>query len=257
MQAALRASRDRGVPVADVPLITVAEEAGVSRSTLMRRLGGTRRTLDEAVRARGVDPGGQKPVRERAVEAAGHLISGNGLASATLERVAVAAHCSVHSLYAAFGGRDELLYAVYERYSPILDVETVLAGPRGDLPDTVRAIYRALVDALDREPRVLPAIIADALSRPEDPAVQAMYQRLLPRMLDGVGRWLTDEMAAGRIRDLPLLPLMQQMTGPVFFHFLVRPATERLYKDELPTTEETVEVFMRNFIRAVATSPES
>ncbi|MFE4451687.1 TetR/AcrR family transcriptional regulator [Streptomyces sp. NPDC056796] len=243
------------MPVADVPLITVAEEAGMSRSTLMRRLGGTRRTLDEAVRARGVDPGGHKPVRERAVEAAGLLISENGLAAATLERVAIATNCSVHSLYAAFGSRNDLLCAIYERYSPILDVEAVFSGPRGDLPDTVRAIYRALVDALQREPRVLPAMIADALSRPDDPAVRAVYERLFPRLLDGIGRWLTEEIAAGRIRDLPLLPLMQQMTGPVLFHFLLRPALEHLQRAELPTTEETLEVFTQNFLRAVTPLP--
>ncbi|MFF2330526.1 MULTISPECIES: TetR/AcrR family transcriptional regulator [unclassified Streptomyces] len=255
VEAALRASLKRGVPVADVPLIVVAEEAGISRSTLMRRLGGTRRALDAAVRAAGVDPGGQKPVRERAVAAAAALISEHGLASATLEKVAVSAECSVHSLYAAFGGRDELLFAVYERHSPMLDVEALLAGPRQDLPDTVRTIYRLLIDALNREPRVLPAMLADALSRPEDSAVQAVYQRFFPRLLGGIGQWLTGEVAAGRIRDLPLLPLMHQMTGPVLLHFLLRPVTEQLPGANLPTTEEVVEVFAQAFLRAVARPP--
>ncbi|WP_258382380.1 TetR/AcrR family transcriptional regulator [Streptomyces sp. NTH33] len=255
VRAALRASRVRGVPVADVPLLAVAEEAGISRSTLMRRLGGTRRALDEAVRAAGVDPGGQKPVRQRAVEAAAALISEQGLASATLERVAAGAQCSVHSLYAAFGGRDGLLHAVYERYSPILDVEAVLAGPHHDLADTVREIYRLLVGSLSREPRVLPAMIADALSRPGDPMVQSVYQQFFPRMLSGIGQWLTDEIAVGRIRDLPLLLLTQQLAGPVFSHFLMRPAASRVPGVDLPTAEEAVEVFAQTFLRAVAVLP--
>ncbi|MEU2977361.1 TetR family transcriptional regulator [Streptomyces hirsutus] len=255
VQAALRASHARGVPVADVPLLAVAEEAGISRSTLMRRLGGTRRALDEAVRAAGVDPGGQKPVRLRAVEAAAGLISEHGLTAATLERVAADARCSVHSLYAAFGGRDELLQAVYECYSPILDVEAVLAGPHEDLPETVRRIYRLLADALSREPRVLPAMLADALSRPEDPVVQSVYQRFFPRLLDGVGQWLTEEIAAGRIRDLPPLLLIQQMAGPVLSHLLLRPAAAHLPGADLPSTEEAIEVFAQNFLRAVALPP--
>ncbi|MEU3663717.1 TetR family transcriptional regulator [Streptomyces sp. NPDC032940] len=257
VQAALRASRAQGVPVAEVPVIAVAEEAGISRSTLMRRLGGSRRALDEAVREAGVDPGGQKPVRERAEEAAGLLIGRHGLAATTLERVAAAAECSVHSLYAVFGGRDELLFAAYERYGPILDVEAVLTVPRADLPDTVRAVYRALVDALGREPRVLPAMLAETLSRPDDLAVQAMAERLLSRLLDGVGRWLRQEMSEGRIRDLPLVPLLHQMVGPVVLHFLLRPVTEHLPEAELPAIEATIDLFTESFLHAVTRTPAS
>ncbi|WP_234352202.1 MULTISPECIES: TetR/AcrR family transcriptional regulator [unclassified Streptomyces] len=255
VRAALRVARARDVPVADVPLIAVAEEAGISRSTLMRRLGGSRSALDEAVRAAGVDPGGQKPVRERAVAAAADLISEHGLVAATLERVADGAGCSVHSLYAAFGGRDGLLHAVYERYSPILDVEALLAAPRGDLAETVRTIYRLLTEALVREPRVVPAMFADALARPEDPAVQAVFRHAFARMVEGVGTWLTGEIAAGRIRDLPPLLLVQQLLGPLASHFLMRPAAAHLSATALPSPEEAVELFADNFLRAVARRP--
>ncbi|WP_411071309.1 TetR/AcrR family transcriptional regulator [Streptomyces sp. cmx-4-25] len=255
VRAALRVARARDVPVADVPLIAVAEEAGISRSTLMRRLGGSRRALDEAVRAAGVDPGGQKPVRERAVAAAADLISEHGLAAATLERVADGARCSVHSLYAAFGGRDGLLHAVYERYSPILDVEAVLAAPREDLQETIRTLYRLLTEALVREPRVVPAMFADALARPDDPAVQGVFRHAFSRMVEGIGTWLTGEIAAGRIRDLPPLLLVQQMLGPLASHFLMRPAAAHLSVTDLPSHEEAVELFADNFLRAVGTRP--
>ncbi|WP_329343634.1 TetR/AcrR family transcriptional regulator [Streptomyces sp. NBC_01352] len=256
VQAALRASRARGIPVAEVPLIAVAEEAHMSRSTLLRHLGGTRHALDEAVRAAGVNPGGRKPVRERAVEAAADLISERGLASVTLERVAYGALCSVPSLYVAFGGRDGLLQAVYERYSLVLDdVEAFLAGPREGLPQTVRKIYRLLIDTLNREPRVLPAMLADVLSRPDDPVVQSIYQHAFARMINGVGQWLTSEIATGRIRDLPPLLLAQQMTGPVLTHFLMRPAAANLTDAALPTSTEAIEVFTQSFLHAVAPVP--
>ena len=100
--AALRAAGALGRDVADVPVIAIAREAGISRSTLIRRLGGKRAALDEAVRAAGVDPGGQAPVRTRALDAAADLISGSGLSGLTLEAIAARAQCSANSLYAAF-----------------------------------------------------------------------------------------------------------------------------------------------------------
>jgi AcrR family transcriptional regulator len=254
VQAAVRAADARGVAVADLPLLAVAHEAGISRSTLMRRLGGTRRALDEAVRAAGVDPGSKRPVRERAVEAGAALISESGLASLSFERVAATAQCSVHSLYAAIGNRDALLQAIFERYSPIMDVEAVLAGPREDLEERVRRIYRLLAEALNREPRVLPAVMAEALARPGDPTVQTLLQHAFPRMLAGVGEWLASEVAAGHIRDLPPLLLIQQMTSPLLMHFLLRPAIQRVSEAELPVSEEVCRVFADAFLRAVAVS---
>jgi hypothetical protein len=68
-----------------VPIVVIAHALGVSRSTLLRQLGGSRRVLDDAVRDIGVDPGGRVPVRLRAVEAAAALIGTGGVASVTLE----------------------------------------------------------------------------------------------------------------------------------------------------------------------------
>ncbi|MGH3637310.1 MAG: TetR/AcrR family transcriptional regulator, partial [Mycobacterium sp.] len=141
VQAALRAARALGKDVADVPVIAIARQAGISRSTLIRRLGGTRAALDRAVRASGVDPGGQAPVRTRALDAAADLIETSGLAAVTLEAIAIRAGCSVNSLYGAFGGRDELLRALFERHSPLLQIEDFFDSDRGDLPTTVRRLY--------------------------------------------------------------------------------------------------------------------
>jgi AcrR family transcriptional regulator len=258
IEATLRVAELRGVPAADVTLRDIALEAGISRSTLLRRLGGTRQALDEALRAAGIEPGGRKPVRERAIEATAALISEQGLATLTFERVAIAAECSVPSLYVTFGGRDELMRAVFERYSPILDVEAFLAGPRGDLEDTVRRFHRLLADALEREPRVLPALLAEVFARPGDENVRMVFQNVTPRLLSGLGAWLAEEVAAGRIRDLPPLLLTQQMTSPILLHFLLRPVTSRVTEADLPTRDETLETFTQAFLRAVSLpAPES
>src|SRR5882757_4986574 len=157
--AAIRAADRCGRDVADVPLTTIAQVAGVSRSTLLRRLHGSRRALDEAVRAAGVDPGGQ-PVRVRAVEAGARLVSERGPATVTLEAVAEAAGCSVHRLYAIFGTRDKLFAAIYERYSPLDDLAGLWGDSDGSLDQTVADFYRTLAVSLTREPRVATAMLA-------------------------------------------------------------------------------------------------
>ncbi|MCX5535814.1 TetR/AcrR family transcriptional regulator [Streptomyces sp. NBC_00006] len=252
IEATLRAAEAHGVSAAEVPLRDIALEAGISHSTLVRRIGGSRHALDEALRAAGVEPGGRKPVKERAIEATGHLISTQGLGTVTFERVAIAAECSVPSLYAAFGGRDELLRLVFERYSPTVDVEALLATSHGDLADTVRRLTRLIVDTLEREPRVLQALLAEVFARPGDDNVRAVLQTLTPRLLSGLGAWLAAEAAAGRVRDLPPMLLTQLMTGPIFHHFLLRPVTSQVAAADLPSKEETIETFAQAFLRAVA-----
>jgi AcrR family transcriptional regulator len=251
--AALRAAESLGRDVADVPLVAIAREAGMSRSTLVRRLNGSRQLLDDAVRAAGVEPGGRPPVRERAVQSAASLISDRGLAAVTLEAVAVQADCSVHSLYAVFGGRDELMRAVFDRYSPILDLDEAISEPDAELSETVHRIYRLLAEALSREPRVAPAMLAEAMARPTGPSAQALLQYHVPRMLAGVGQWMTGEIAAGRIRDLPLPLLIQQMLAPIAVHTMIRPAADNIAEIDLPELDQACAVFADAFLRAAAT----
>lgn len=253
VQAALRAAEKLAKDVADVPVVAIATEAGVSRSTLLRRLGGSRAALDAAVRAAGVDPGGQPPVRARALDAAAALISEVGLAATTLEAVAARADCAVYSLHTVFGGRDELLRAVFERHTPVLDIEEFLERPRGDLPETVRSFYRVVAHALAREPRVAPAMFAEAFSRPSSSAVQSLFGYTGPRVFGILGRWFDAEIRAGRIRELPAPLLVQQLLGPILIHMFTRPVAENMAQRQLPDIDAVCDAFADNFIRAVAT----
>jgi AcrR family transcriptional regulator len=247
--AAIRAAEQCGRDVADVPLATIAQAAGVSRSTLLRRLGGSRRTLDEAVRATGVDPGG-RPVRVRAVEAGAGLVSERGPATVTLEAVAEAAGCSVPSLYAVFGTRDELFAAIYEQYSPRADLVSVCADPAADLEQTVADFYGTTAASLTREPRVATAMLADLLGDPSGPTAR-IFARYFPQALSSVGGWLQAQVRAGRIRDIPLPLLLQQLMGPLLAHVLMQPLISQGAEDAADL-EQVCSVFTSAFLRAVA-----
>lgn len=252
--AALAAAHAEGRNVADVAVDVIARHAGMSRSTLLRRLGGSRVALDEALRARGLDPGGT-PVRTRAVDAAGALIGDIGLSATTLELIAAGSDCSVPTLYAIFGSRDGLLREVFERFSPLLAVEGFFAEPpRGDVEDVVRAFYRVLATALAREPRVLPAIFAEAFARPSSPAVQTLLGHAVPRLFAAIGGWLAAEVAAGRIRDLPMPLLIQQLMAPMVVHLLFRPIADATHVVELPDVDRVCDVFAATFVSAVGQS---
>jgi AcrR family transcriptional regulator len=252
VEAALRAAEKLGKDVADVPVAMIAAEAGISRSTLLRRFDGSRTALNDAVRAAGVDPGGLPPVRNRAVAAAAALISESGLAAATLEAVAAQAGCSVYSLHAVFGGRDELMRAVFEQHSPILDIEEYLAHPSDDLLDMVRGFYRTVARALSREPRVAPAIFAESFARPTSPAVQSLAAYGPPRLLAALDGWLGAEIRAGHVRDMPLPLLAQQLLGPIMIHMFTRPLLPNAIGWPMPEVDTICDVFAESFVRAVA-----
>lgn len=252
VDAALRAAQALGKDVADVPVVAIAAQAGISRSTLLRRLGGSRTALDAALRTAGVDPGGQPPVRVRALDAAAALISESGLAATTLEAVAARAECSVFSLHAAFGGRDGLMRAVFERYSPILDFEDFFNQPHGDLRTTVGAFYRVMARALSREPRVAPALFAETFARPDSPATRSLVEHAAPRMFGVLGHWLDAQIRDGHVRDLPAPLLAQQLLAPMVFHLFTRPVAQKAALPSLPDIDTVCDVFADAFVRAVA-----
>lgn len=253
VDAAVRAADHLDKDIADVSILAIAREAGISRSTLIRRLGGTRGALDDAVRAAGIDPGGQRPVRDRAVEAGAALIGEHGLAALTLEAVSAEARCSVPSLYAVFASRDGLLLAIYARHWPIVDIEAYLASTDDDLDQTVRTIVRLLAENFHRQPRVLPAVLAEVLARPNDPTVRALLGQYLPRLISGVGQWLADEISKGRVRDLPITLMLQQLVGPILLHSLSRSVDESLWIADLPDADQSYDILADYFLRAVRT----
>lgn len=247
---AVEVARERGTDVADIPLTALAAAAGVSRSTLLRRIGGSRRGLDAAVRAAGIDPGGRPPVRERAVEEGAQLISDAGLGALTLDAVAERADCSVHSLYAAFGGRDGLLAAIYERFSPLADLQDIVLDPAGTLHETVTDVLRAILVTFGREPQVTPAVLADAFARSDGPG-GVLLERYFPRLAGTLGGWFDAQVRAGRVRPLPVPLLLQQLFAPIVVHILMRPVLVKTVGVNFASLDDICVIFADNFVRAV------
>ncbi|SRR5579875_727050 len=240
VDAAIRAARQRHQSVAETPIAAVAEEAGVSRRTLLRRLGGTRAALDAALEERGIDPGRKPTVRERAISAAAKLISAQGLGTVTLDAVAEAAECSVPGLHAVFGGRDGLLIAVFDQFGPLREIEKLAETLPEDIEGRVLALYRVLIEAFGREPRVLPALFADLLARPDGPASRMLKERM-PRLLHGLGTLLASRV--GKSSEVPVPLLIQLLAGPMILHLLMRPTLSDAMDGELPTLQEAAVSF--------------
>jgi AcrR family transcriptional regulator len=256
VQAALSAAAARGRDPADVPLEEIAQRAGLSRATLYRRIG-SRRALDDAVRATGVDPGGQAPVRERATAAAAAIIAEQGLGALTLDAVANRAACSLPALYDRFGNREGLLMAVFERYSPVLRFERVLTSPPPSFEEGVRGVYAAAFDAATAQPRLMAALMAEALARPEGTLARLMLTRIGPRALGVVRGWLEAEVAAGRCRPLPTTLLVQLLIGPMLLHAPTRGLVAGLLGEAPPPRETVVDTLTAAYCRAVALPPPS
>lgn len=251
IHAAIAAAAERGVDVADVPLDQIARRAGISRATLFRRIG-SRRRLEAAVLAAGVDPGGRPALRVRAAEAAAAIVRERGIAALTLEAVAAEAGCSIPSLHTQVGGRDGLLAAIFERYSPLPRVERLLSESSPSLAEGVRAIYGTIFDTATAEPRLLQALLADALTRPDGPARRMVTDAYLPRVLATLGPWLAREIKAGRCRPLPTPLLLQMLAGPMALHVTTRGLVGEIAGTPVPARDEVIKQLTAAYCRAVA-----
>jgi AcrR family transcriptional regulator len=169
----------------------------------------------------------------------------------TLEVVAEAAGCSVQSLYAVFGTRDVLFGAIYEQHSPFRDLVNLSAQPDADLRQIVADIHRAVATSLTREPQVGPAMLADVISNPNG-SMAAVMAHYFPLAMSRLGGWLAAQVAAGRIRDIPVPLLVQMLLGPVWAHLVMRRAMSTQEGWEVPPLDQVCSEFTATFLRAVA-----
>jgi AcrR family transcriptional regulator len=259
VQAAMAEARDTGTPVAHLPLDQIARRAGVSRSTIYRRVR-NRRALDEAVREAGSDPGNRVGVADRAVAAATEVIIADGVAALTVDGVARRVGSSVSAVHTAFGGRDGLLAAVFERHAPLPTVVQLMSDhPERftELESGVRAIYTVVFDTIDGQrggTGVLEALLAEVLAKPNGVGAQMFRERILPRITAHVGGWLTGQIRAGHCADLPLSLLVPLLIAPISVHLIAR---GRLVASGVPVPDRqtVIDAMTAAFCNAVGVPP--
>ena len=257
VHAAITEADETGTPVAELSLERIAKRAGVSRSTMYRRVR-SRQALDDAVRQAGADPGSRIGVRDRAIAAAADLIVTDGVAAMTVEGTARRVGCAVTSVYAAFGDREGLLAAVFERHAPLPVVEHLLAEGAGrfaNLETGVRAIYTAIFDAVADDTAVLEALFAEILAKPNGIGSQFFRERVLPRIAATVGGWLQQQIKDGHCAELPLSLLIPVLIAPISVHLLARRRLAAAGAD-VPDRQTVIDAMTRSFCGAVGTLKE-
>ncbi|GAB2634540.1 TetR/AcrR family transcriptional regulator [Streptomyces capparidis] len=214
-EAVARHLTDTGREAADLTLADLAEIVGISRATLLRRIG-SRAALDNVLAAAGIPQVKRPAATERCIHAAAHLYARHGVAEVTLEHVAANAGCTVQAIHSGLGGRDGLLLAVFERYSPLPRMAAAKKNlPTHDLTEGARTLYTHILASLLGDPPVLPNLIVEVLSRPRGTLATHVRTSYAPRAAELVEDWLAGHITRGTARPLPRPTLMSLFAGPV------------------------------------------
>lgn len=248
-----RAAEAGAGPLSELGLEELAALCGTSRSTLLRRIG-SRKALDAALAELGVEPAKKLRVADRAIAAAAALIAERGVGGTTLEEVAAEAGCSVQAIHAQIGGRDALLVAVFERYSPMGGISGILADPPDDLAEAARAIYLAIFDAVLDVPAI-PALLAEALARPDGALGRFVQEGYAGSVAGMVRLWLERQADAGRIRPMSPRVALVVFAGPVAAEVLSLAVAGR--RPSRRYRERTAAELAESFCAAVRSTPST
>ncbi|MBB5921134.1 AcrR family transcriptional regulator [Actinoalloteichus hoggarensis] len=209
-----RADATRAGPLSSLGLTELAALLGVSRSTLLRRIG-SRRELDAVLLELGARSVLRPPVADRVVDAAAALISDRGVAAVTLDDVAARARCSVQSIHVQVGGRDAVLTETFARHSPVTGISRALEDPPGGLCESARHVYLAMVDAVLGMP-VVRALLTEALARPDSGLARFVRSGCVRSLSLSLARWLARHRLTGGIRPtMGLRQVIVLFVGPV------------------------------------------
>ena len=99
---------------------------------------------------------------------------------------------------------------------------------------------------------MLSAVLIETLTRPAGPGAGVPIEHGALRMISALKVWLNDEVAAGRIRDLPRPMLIQQLISPVLVHAVMRPGLLNFPHVTLPDLHSSCQTFADAFARGVA-----
>lgn len=228
----------------------LSARAGVSRATFYR-LFGSRRALLEELEAE-ADPGS----RQRVLAAAAELIGRDGLARLAMEELAARSGVSRATLYRLFPGKAALFRELVRTYSPLEPVVATLTrlgdGPPEEvMPELARAAARKVHPWLG----VARTLFFEFTTT--SPEALEGAQLVFSQGLGPVARYLSGQMAAGRLRPLHPLLALQAFVGPLFLHLITRELLERHLDLALPPLEEAVDELAQAWLRAMRSGGET
>jgi len=163
--------------------------------------------------------------RERILAAALTLLGHVSLAELSMDDLAARADVSRATLYRIFPGKSALFRELIATYSPWESIARVLdesltsanAAPR----DVIPKVARALSDALSGRTGVLLRMVFE-MSRGQPDTAEGV-QRSMLRGLPDLIQYLSQQMAAGRLRTVHPVLALQLLAGPLVAHELTRP----------------------------------
>jgi AcrR family transcriptional regulator len=229
-------------------MVELAAAAGVSMRQLYR-LFGSRENLLRAL-DQDLPPG----ARERVLEAAFELLGQSGLADLSMDELAARADVSRATLYRLFPGKAALFRELIEAYSPWEPIARVLDQSENSTPEHVMPrVAQALAEALTDRSAVLLRMVFE-MSRGDPDATEGV-QRSMQRGLPDLIRYLSEQIAAGRLRQLHPVLAVQLLAGPIVTYELTRPLAALV--EYTPSREQLVSQVVAAWLRAMAPEPGS
>jgi AcrR family transcriptional regulator len=205
--------------LAGLSMDELATRAGVSRATLYRLFGSQQHLLQEL----GLAP--PPKVRGRILDTALELVGRHGLAELSMDELATRAGVSRATLYRLFPGKEALFAELVRTFSPFEPIAAVLQAMGKRPPaEVIPAIAQAMAAAMDGHIGLLLQLLFEFTRHPDPDGSRATSEGAVQgmRTLPLVARYLDQQMAAGRLRQMDPDLAMQALAGPIVMHLLVR-----------------------------------
>ncbi|MGD9894476.1 MAG: TetR/AcrR family transcriptional regulator [Dehalococcoidia bacterium] len=233
------------VPTAE----TVAAAAGISRASYYRLAGGSHQAL---LREAGYVAA--PSARERVLAAAAELLDEPGITGLLMDMVAERAGVSRPTLYRLFPGKAELIAAVTQTRSPLVQLGAVLSQVADHPPEEVLPrLITAAVPRLLANRGILRAVLAElAVVGPSG----VVGRTVLSEMFQSLAEYLEGHMAAGRLRRTEPVAAAQALLGPLFLYAATRPDLWLERAGAAPPPEQTLTEIVQIWLRGMRPDPD-
>ena len=222
---------------------SIATAAGVSRATFYRSFPSRAQLL----RALEVQP--EPGTRQRVLDASIRMLQTQTLSDLSMDALAAEAGVSRANLYRLFPGKAALFKAILLAYSPFEPVMAVFARaadrpPEEVIPEIVLTAYRTVAGHTG----IVRTLLLEVTSMTPE-AAQPFAETGL-RAFGTFARYLSGQMAAGRLRRMEPMLAVQSLVGGVMFHMLAAPVLNHATVD-VPTGEDVVLQFAQLWLRGM------